>query len=359
MAFAQPSRPPAPPGESHRDALMSPSSKQQPRAADGRQPSVRLPSPRSGSQRQDASESQRFRLLSAMTFIVSETGPESVTVARVVDRAGVSRKTFYDLFDGSSDCLLAAIEEAVELAATRAGAAYAPPRRWVDRVRAALFAVLEFFDQEPELARLCVVHAMAAPAAALTRRREVLDQLARTIDEGGSATRVSRHTPPLVAEGVLGGVLGVLHSRLLQPEPQPLTALLNPLMSMIALPYLGSAAALRELGKPIPESPPAPSRRARRADPLDGLNIRMTYRTLKVLSVIAEEPGLSNIEISELAGISDQGQISKMLARLARLGLMKNTGDGQALGGPNAWHLTPRGKALERASNRDALNLRR
>jgi len=293
-----------------------------------------------------------MRIFSAVTRVVSEQGVESLTVARVIDRAGVSRRTFYDLFDDSSDCLHQAIEQAAALAAQRAAAAYAAENRWVERVRAGLFAVLEFFDQEPELARLCIVHAMAAGPTVLIRRGEVLDQLARIIDEGASAERVARQAPPLVAEGVVGGVLGVLCARLLQPDPDPLIDLLNPLMSMIALPYLGRATARRELGRRIPS--PAPSKREPAVDPLDGLNMRVTYRTLKVLAIVAARPGLSNIEISERAGISDQGQISKLLARLSRLGLMQNTGEGHAVGGPNAWHLTPRGNAVERALKRES-----
>ncbi|MFI4977798.1 MAG: hypothetical protein ACHQC8_03845 [Solirubrobacterales bacterium] len=55
------------------------------------------------------------------------------------------------------------------------------------------------------------------------------------------------------------------------------------------------AAALRELGKPVPASSSVPTRRELTADPLHGLNMRLTYRTLKVLAVIAARPGLSNI----------------------------------------------------------------
>lgn len=72
----------------------------------------------------------------------------------------------------------------------------------------------------------------------------------------------------------------------------------------------------------------------------------MTYRTMRVLSAIASQPGLSNIEAARQAGVSDQGQISKLLNRLARLGLVENTGEGQPFGAPNAWHLTPEGKHL-------------
>ena len=117
---------------------MSPPSKRA-RVAGDRLPTVRLQSP-DDSQRQYASESQQMRILSAVTRVVSEQGVESVTVARVIDLAGVSRRTFNELFDDSSDCLLQAIEEVVALAAQRAAAAYGEERRWVERVRAGLFA---------------------------------------------------------------------------------------------------------------------------------------------------------------------------------------------------------------------------
>ena len=123
-------------------------------------------------------------------------------------------------------------------------------------------------------------------------------------------------------------------------------------MSMIVLPYLGADAASSELRRPAIEPRPD-SRRPRTArsrDPLDGLNMRLTHRTVRVLMVIAEHPGASNREIAEGSGIADQGQISKLLTRLARLKLVENTGDGQEKGASNAWHLTARGEQVERAT---------
>src|SRR5260370_27127713 len=109
--------------------------------------------------------------------------------------------------------------------------------------------------------------------------------------------------------------------------------LLGPLMSMIVLPYLGSRAAGREAGRITPR--PAPRRPARpragAVDPLEGLKMRLTYRTVRVLMVIAERPAASNRVIAEQSGITDQGQISKLLGRLARLELVayKGCGDGK------------------------------
>jgi DNA-binding MarR family transcriptional regulator len=77
--------------------------------------------------------------------------------------------------------------------------------------------------------------------------------------------------------------------------------------------------------------------------------MRLTHRTLLVLAAIAAAPGASNRQIADAAGIHDQGQISKLLNRLERIGLIHNTGQGQPRGEPNAWTLTPRGHEVEAA----------
>lgn len=77
--------------------------------------------------------------------------------------------------------------------------------------------------------------------------------------------------------------------------------------------------------------------------------MRITYRTVRVLMVIAEHPDASNRQIAAGAGITDQGQVSKLLARLEHLGLIYNRGLGPVKGAPNAWQLTARGRAVEGA----------
>jgi DNA-binding MarR family transcriptional regulator len=127
--------------------------------------------------------------------------------------------------------------------------------------------------------------------------------------------------------------------------------LLNPLMGMIVLPYLGEAAALRELARPAPVAL-IPANRKSSADSLEGLDMRLTYRTIQVLAVIATESGLSNNAISRRAGVTDQGQISRLLARLARLELAENTGGRKAGRDTNAWTLTSKGHELLRVTER-------
>ncbi|MGO8906444.1 MAG: MarR family transcriptional regulator [Solirubrobacteraceae bacterium] len=83
--------------------------------------------------------------------------------------------------------------------------------------------------------------------------------------------------------------------------------------------------------------------------------MRLTYRTVRVLAAIAAQPGLSNRQISQRAGITDQGQISRLLSRLARLQPIENTGQGQRKGSANAWRLTGHGEAVDRAIRHERL----
>jgi hypothetical protein len=171
------------------------------------------------------------------------------------------------------------------------------------------------------------------------------------VDRGRGLSRAVRKPPAVTSEAVVGAVFAVLHARLLEDRDEPLLNLLGPLMSIIVLPYLGTRAADRELARRPrgrPEHDGASGQRP--PDPLGGLKMRLTYRTVRVLSVISEHPGASNREIAERSGVTDQGQISKLLTRLARLELIVNEGPGQERGAANAWHLSPRGVEVERAA---------
>lgn len=298
--------------------------------------------------RERISEVQRARMLAAMAEEVSERGVANTTVAHVVACSGVSRRTFYEVFDDREDCFLAAFDDAIERIATIVVPAYRQPGPWRVRIRAALTALLECLDNDRATGRLLVVESLAAGPDALDRRRGVLAQIVPIIDQGRSEGKASSAgPPPLTAEGVAGGVLSILHARLAEKHPGSLLMLTSPLMGTIVLPYLGPAAARRETEQPTPERR-AKSPLAQR-DPLHDLQMRLTYRTIRVLSAVAAHPRSSNRAIAHAAGIADQGQISKLLARLHRLGLIENTGAGSARGEPNAWALTETGREVEGA----------
>jgi AcrR family transcriptional regulator/DNA-binding MarR family transcriptional regulator len=284
-----------------------------------------------------------------MAELSRERGAANVTVARIVARSGVSRRTFYELFDGVEDCFLAALDEAVERAAVTVAPAYAEPVRWRERIRGGLAALLELLEDEPELGALMVVGALGAGPRALERRAEALAALIDAVDEGKDEGRADRQAPTrLTAEGVVGAVFAVLHARLLERDGRPLTELLNPLMATIALPYLGPATARRELDRPMLGRTRNRNPRLH-GDPLQGLDMRLTYRTVRVLLAIGEDPGASNRQVARRSDVGDQGQMSKLLTRLQSLGLIGNTGAGATRGEPNAWTLTDKGQEVRQA----------
>jgi hypothetical protein len=176
-------------------------------------------------------------------------------------------------------------------------------------------------------------------------RERIVGELVALVDEGRELTRAGPQLPALTAEGVVGGVLSVLHVRLARSDRGPALELFGPLMGMIALPYLGASAARRESSRPVP-SVPAPSH-AR--NPLGELGMRLTYRTVCVLAAVAANPGASNRTIAQVAEVPDQGQMSKLLSRLHSAGLIANAGGGTSRGEPNAWALTERGWRVQEA----------
>ncbi len=294
---------------------------------------------------------QRARILGAMFDVACERGAASVSVADVVERSGVSRRTFYESFSDREDCFLAAFQDALAFAGERVLPAYEAQGSWREKIRAALTALLVFVDEESVIGRILIVESLSGGPRVLQRRGEILAAVTRAIDEGRGEPRAA-DPPMLSAEGIVGGVLTVIHSRLIaspgtgEAEHEPLTELIGALMSMIVLPYLGASVARRELDRVVPTAVKGERSSSVLADPFKEAGMRITYRTVRVLSAIDAHPNASNRQVGETAGIADQGQISKLLGRLERIGLISNTGLGPGQGAPNSWGLTPSGQRV-------------
>jgi AcrR family transcriptional regulator len=294
---------------------------------------------------QRVAEVQRARMLAAAVQELSERGATNVSVAHIVARSGVSRRTFYELFHDRDECFVAVVDEALASLASVILPAYERQGAWRERMRAALIALLGWVEASRPSARVLLVESPAMGPAALERRNRAIAHVTRAIDAGGQGRDAAPQ--PLTAEGIAGGALSILQTRLLDTSSSSLLELTGPLMAMIVLPYLGAAAARREGERPMPASAAPPPRRTEQRDAFGNLPIRFTYRTMLVLCAVAERPGASNRLIGQAAEIGDQGQVSKLLARLQRVGLIENTGVGASTRGePNAWHLTGRGQAV-------------
>jgi AcrR family transcriptional regulator len=192
---------------------------------------------------------QRERLLAAMLRATAELGYREVSVQDVLDRAGVSRPTFYEHFENKEDCFLAAFDAAGSRLRKRLESAAAEESEsWRERLRLALEELLRFVVEEPDAAMSLIVDARAACPAALLRRDELLDHFAACLDTHVRDEASPGAAPsPIAAAGIVGGIEALLYSRLNKGETDDLESLLPSLMYFAVLPYEGHEAASEEL----------------------------------------------------------------------------------------------------------------
>jgi AcrR family transcriptional regulator len=289
---------------------------------------------------------QRARVLQAMADIACEEGPERATLTRIVARAHVKRQAFYELFGSREACLLALVDDTLARVAARVLRGYRSQGQWVEQLRAGLFELLLCVQSEPQLARVCLACLNADDPEMRARRARLVAAVVPMLERGRVHASVGADPPEIAGEACVGALASLLYSRLLAREPFSASEQLGPLMAVLVLPYLGSAAAREQLHQSVPV-PVSPASRPVPGEPVLSWHapVRVTYRTARVLDVIATNPGANNRALAEGAGIRDQGQISRLLARLAQHGLVENAGIGP---GGNAWRLTDEGAAFTR-----------
>ncbi len=313
---------------------------------------------------------QRERIVTAIVEVVAERGHAGASVGSVVERARVSRRTFYEMFPGGLDDGLVAVMDG---ALARIGVLVSPRLEgegsWQDGVRGALAALLVFFDSEPALARVCFVETLGAGAVVVEQRERVVRAFRALIVE--RIEREIAQVPPLVAESVMASVMGIIYARLVDREQESLIGLLGPLMGTVVAPFVVGEETIAEAerrgndlarkirgGDPSWSQPEQPTER----DAGSGvgavfpaaLAIPTTRRLRECLLYLAEQDGRggrgsgpSNREIAAAIGVGHKSQISKLLSQLQDEGLALKHSVGP--GGPNEWRLTPRGEEIARA----------
>lgn len=193
--------------------------------------------------------SQRERLLEAAVRVVAEKGYAATTVADLTREAGVSRTTFYEMFEDKGTCFLAAYDNAVDAIVRRVTEAYESRERWPDRARAGLEALLAALAEEPELARLAIVDVGAAGPAAQRRFRAAVQRLTPLFDEGRDFAPAGRNLPANTSRMAIGAVTGLIADELVAGRGEQLPNLISDLLFATLVPYIGPEAAAREVGE--------------------------------------------------------------------------------------------------------------
>lgn len=193
--------------------------------------------------------SQRERLLEAAIRVVAEKGYAATTVADLTREAGISRTTFYDMFDDKEGCFLAAYDGIVDALVRRVSVAYEGEGTWPRRARAGLAALLEALAEEPDVARLALVDVGAAGPAAQRRFRAALQRLTPFFEEGRDFAPGGRSLPANTSRMAIGAVAGLIADELTEERAEDLQKLLSDVLFATLVPYIGPAAAAREVGE--------------------------------------------------------------------------------------------------------------
>jgi AcrR family transcriptional regulator len=190
--------------------------------------------------------SQRRRILDAMVGVVAELGYPDARVVDVIERAGVSRKTFYELFADREECFLAAYDHAVGRLYRGTDVAFesASAMPWAERIRIALGAFLGLMAAEPEMAKFCIVDVLAAGPRALARRDAAIRQFTGFLDAGRAES--ARELPGITALSLAGGINELLYSAIIHGASAQLPERLPEIIYWVTQPFLGTDAAEAE-----------------------------------------------------------------------------------------------------------------
>ncbi len=174
---------------------------------------------------------QRDRLMRAMARTVAEYGYQETTVRRLLGRAGLSRRTYYELFEDKEDCFLAAYGEAVDHVMELVAEAYGEGGDPQERIERGLTAFLQFCADEPDIARMCIVEVLAAGPAARARRAETMERLASLMEGALNELRGDEVLSKLASRGLIGGVHELIYVPIDRGEVEHLPELAEQIVS--------------------------------------------------------------------------------------------------------------------------------
>jgi AcrR family transcriptional regulator len=224
--------------------------------APGRAPE-RLPRGRHGLPRRFIVHNQRERMLLAVAEAVAEQGYAATTVADVIARARLSRRTFYEHFSDKQECFLAAYDAVVEQLLAGVGHAYDEAEGWPQKIHDGLRAFLGALGAEPAFACMCIVEVVAAGAEARGRRDAAMRVFVDFLEQGRAEAPKGVVVPALASEIVVGGIYEVIYNRLLRNAADELLEMLPELLHAALLPYLGHEAAAEAVRETCGQAPAA------------------------------------------------------------------------------------------------------
>ncbi len=204
-----------------------------------------LPAGRHGFSREQVAHNQRERLIAGLATAVAEHGYNAVTITHITKAAAVSRRVFYENFEGKEECFLAAFEVVVAHIRELIGEAVGSAPDWPHQATAAAREVLAFLASEPDLARLCLVESQSAGPLVAARFHEAVRELVPPLRRGREERSAERELPPNTEDSTIGALVSLAARKAAAGEAERLEELLPDFTEFILSPYLGPDEAAR------------------------------------------------------------------------------------------------------------------
>jgi AcrR family transcriptional regulator len=188
--------------------------------------------------------SQRERILVAMAESCARKGFGATTIADIVGAAGVSRATFYELFEDKEDCFQAAMELSLADAMERVVGAFSTEKPWATLVRDSAAAFLDLLASRPAFARMALVEAPASGQRAFEMYAAGKRVLLTLLDRGRQEA-IEAAIPASAGRATLAGAESLIVGQILAGNAERLRELLPDIVYITIVPYRGQVEALR------------------------------------------------------------------------------------------------------------------
>jgi AcrR family transcriptional regulator len=190
----------------------------------------------------------RRRLELAALEASGEAGYRQLTVQRILDRAEVSRTSFYRAFTGKAECYAAGYAVAMEQLEAEILRECSKAERWLGGLRASLEILTEFVESEPHLAKGLLAEVHVAGGAAMAKRKEVFERLSRAIDTARRENESRHSPPPIAASFILNAIEAMVVKTLAQGRPEAFAPIVPELVHIAAAVYFGDEGTAADGG---------------------------------------------------------------------------------------------------------------
>jgi AcrR family transcriptional regulator len=192
-------------------------------------------------------------IFDALIETVALRGYDRTTIERVLSVAKIPAPVFDEHFENKQDCFLQALDELVGRLEQQLLESLHPAASWPERIEQGLRTLLTALAEQPDGARVAMVECLSAGDAPVARLHSALARFVAILEEGRAygaeeGAAGSEQLPPQTSAAVVGGIVSIVHRRVLEGHTAELPALLPDLLYFALLPYLGHERAILAAG---------------------------------------------------------------------------------------------------------------